>query len=304
MTTQTSTAAPPISVVVASKVGPPFIDQCLNSLECEARELGAEVIVVTSQDESYMRRLAGAFPWVRVVNTSEKEVPALRRRGVEEAKSEWVAIIEEHCAARGDWLHRAVAALSNGRYSAAGGPIVDDNYDTLRDWVVYFCEYNSAMPPAPRGETRDLNDANIAYPRSVLMEHRELLDQGYWPMTLHGHLLAKGHRFVSVPDMVVYHRGPFQFAYYLGQRYLFSRAYTGVRAQRKAALWRLTYLIAAPLIPFMLLARMARNVFSKGCRSRQFILALPLTITALVVLVAGEWVGCLLGPGDALSRVE
>jgi hypothetical protein len=36
----------------------------------------------------------------------------------------------------------------------------------------------------------------------------------------------------------------------------------------------------------------------------KFIRALPLLGSALVVFVAGEWVGCVLGPGDALSKVE
>ena len=159
-----------------------------------------------------------------------KKVPALRRRGVEEATCELVAIIEEHCSANSDWLRQAVAAHSIGDYGAVGGPIVDYSYDRLRDWVVYFCEYNGALPPVLKGETAHLNDANIAYRRQLLIDHVHLLDDGYWPMTLHATLLAEGTKFLSVPEMVVYHRGPFDFGYYLRQRYLFSRAFAGVRA--------------------------------------------------------------------------
>ena len=104
--------------------------------------------------------------------------------------------------------------------------------------------------------------------------------------------------------MVVQHRGPFPFGYYLGQRFLFSRAYTGVRAQNQSMLWRLTYLAAGPVMPLVLLARKARTVWAKRCRVKEFVFALPLTLVALVVFVAGEWIGCLLGPGDALSNVE
>ena len=56
--------------------------------------------------------------------------------------------------------------------------------------------------------------------------------------------------------------------------------------------------------PALLLVRMTRTVFRKRCRVPHFIRALPLTVAALAVLVAGEWIGCLLGPGDALSEVE
>jgi len=294
-----------ISVVVASKVGPPFIDQCLASIENEVKALGAEAIVVAAGPATYASRIAAEYPWARVIHAAGLEkVPALRRRGVEEATGELVAVIEEHCSAGGDWLHHALAAHSKGEYGAVGGAISDHDYDRLRDWVVYFCEYNRSLPPAPKGETDDLNDANIAYRRGLLLDHAHLLDDGYWPMTLHPTLRDKGIKFLSVPEMMVYHRGPFDFGYYLRQRFWFSRAFAGVRARGRSPVWRLAYLLGAPLIPVMLLGRMTQKVLEKRCRVRQFVLSLPLTIPALVVLVAGEWAGCLLGPGDALSKVE
>ena len=60
----------------------------------------------------------------------------------------------------------------------------------------------------------------------------------------------------------------------------------------------------AGILPLFLLARIASTVFSKRCRVGKFVQALPLLGPAVVVLVAGEWVGCVLGPGDALSKVE
>ena len=294
-----------ISVIIASKVGAPFIDQCLESIKGEVIQLGAEVIVIAAGEETYSARIAADFPWARVVHAPDlTRVPALRRRGVEEATGEVVAVIEEHCSAGEEWLRQALAAHSRGAYGAVGGAISDYDYERRRDWVVYFCEYSGSLPPAPTGETDNLNDANIAYRRSLLVDHLDLLDDGYWPMILHPRLREKGIRLLSVPDMVVYHRGPFRFGYYLRQRFLFSRAFAGVRAQRQSPWRRLAYLVGAPLIPVLLLGRMTQKVFAKRCRVRQFILTLPLTVPALVVLVAGEWVGCLLGPGDALSKVE
>ena len=90
----TSTNTPKISVVIASKVGPPFIDQCLKSIEKETKELGAEAIVVIPEGNSDAARIATEFPWTRVIKASEREVPALRGRGVDEARGELVAVIE------------------------------------------------------------------------------------------------------------------------------------------------------------------------------------------------------------------
>lgn len=155
---------PKISVVIASKVGAPFIDQCVDSVRAEAEALDAEVIVVAAGETGYAARLAADFPWARIIHAPDlRKVPALRRRGVEEAKGEYIAVIEEHCSAKDDWLATALAAHARGRFAAVGGPIADFDYDNVPDWVVYFLEYNSALPPAPRGETADLHDVNIVY---------------------------------------------------------------------------------------------------------------------------------------------
>ncbi|HET9763349.1 MAG TPA: glycosyltransferase [Casimicrobiaceae bacterium] len=296
---------PQISVIVASKVGAPFVDQCLASIRAEVEGLDAETIVVAAGDRDYAERLAGGYRWARVIHAPElRKVPALRRRGVEEASGDFVAIIEEHCSAGEGWLRKAVAAHARGMYAAVGGPVADFDYDRLPDWAVYFMEYNSALPPWTAGETAQLQDVNIMYRREALTAHLDLLGEGYWPMTLHPTLLAEGARFLSVPDMLVHHRGPFAFAYYLRQRYLFSRAFAGVRARGQSAARRWAYLLGGPVVPFFLLARMGASVVRKRCRVGKFLRALPLLGPALVVLVAGEWVGCLLGPGDALSDVE
>lgn len=305
MSQTNSTEGPTLSVVIASKVGPPFIDDCLASLEKEAETLNAEVIVVACGSRDYAERIRQKFAWVNVIHRTEREgVPSLRRCGVEQANGHIVAIIEEHCLAANDWLHKALAAHSEGDYSAVGGPVMDYGYQRLRDWVVYFCEYSNSLPPAPTGEIQNLNGANIAYKRRTLIQHMDLLGEGYWEASLHPALSAEGGKFLSMPDMVVYHRGPFDFGYYLRQRYLFSRAFAGARAKMLPTSRRLTYILAAPLVPGMLLARMAGRIWEKRCHVGKFARSLPLIIPALMVFVAGEWVGYLVGPGDALSKVE
>jgi glycosyltransferase involved in cell wall biosynthesis len=70
------------SIVIASKVGAPFIDQCLDSVRSQAQALDAEVIVVAAGAAGYAARLAADYPWARIVHAPEtRKVPALRRRG-------------------------------------------------------------------------------------------------------------------------------------------------------------------------------------------------------------------------------
>jgi hypothetical protein len=223
---------------------------------------------------------------------------------VEAATGEIIAVIEEHCIAAPDWLTRAIEAHAGGEYGVVGGPVVDDTYVRLRDWTVYFLEYNGYLPPWQEGEQHDLGSANIAYSRSLLLKYQEFLSGGYWEAGLHPRLMANGVKFRSVPEMKVHHRGPFDYGYYLQQRYWFSRAFAGCRASQMPASKKMAYFLASPFVPFLLLARMSKRVLDRHCRPGKFAQSVPLLLPALFVYVAGEFVGYLAGPGEALSKVE
>jgi glycosyltransferase involved in cell wall biosynthesis len=294
---------PVVSVVIASIVGPPFIDDCLASVFAQKDAPAFEVIVVDCRGPENVARLRRGFPQARFVELDKREtVPQLRRIGVEHAQGGIVAVIEEHCVAAEDWLSTLVSAFSS-EYVAVGGPI-EFRGGRLRDWITYFIEYNSYLPPWPEGDAWKLADANVGYRREVLTANLDSLSGGYWEATLHHKLLSEGARFCSVPGLIVYHRGPFDYGYYLRQRYLFSRAFAGARRTNLSAPKRVIYLLAAPAIPFVLLARTASRVFAKGCHPGKFVACLPLIVPAMTIYVVGEWMGYAFGPGRALMEVE
>src|SRR5215831_3384244 len=94
-----------LSVIIASCVGAPFISRCLQSLEGECVAAGVECLVIDRAGADVADAIERDFPWVTVIRRPAGEsVPDLRRYGISVAKSEYVAIIEEHCVARGDWI--------------------------------------------------------------------------------------------------------------------------------------------------------------------------------------------------------
>jgi Glycosyl transferase family 2 len=296
--------APRISVVIASVVGPPFIDECLASVFAQVGAPPFEAIVVDCRGAENITRLRTRFPRARFVEVPKREtVPHLRRLGVEQGRGEIIAIIEEHCLATPSWLATVSSAFVPG-YVAVGGPVAFRDDGRLRDWITYFIEYNSYLPPWPEGDTFNLSGANLAYQREVLQSNLDLLSHGYWEATLHPKLLAEGGKFRSVPEMVVYHRGPFGYLYYLRQRYLFSRAFAGARRPTLSLAQRVAYLLAAPAVPVLLLARMGARVHAKQCHEKKFLLTLPLIVPAVTTYVLGEWMGYMFGPGRALMEVE
>ncbi len=296
--------SPSVSVVIASIVGAPFIDDCLASVFAQKNAPNFEVIVVDCRGSENVSRLSKRFPEARFIQLQKREtVPQLRRIGVEQARGEIVAIIEEHCLAAENWLAALSAAFSSN-YVAVGGPVDFRQDSRLRDWITYFVEYNSYLPPWADGDTLNVGSANAAYKRETLLSNLAVLNDGYWEATLHPKLLAEGKKFRSVPSMIVYHRGPFDYFYYLRQRYLFSRAFSGARRRTISAAQRTFYLLAAPAIPLLLLSRIASRVFARKCYPNKFLLSLPLLIPAMTSYVAGEWMGYAFGPGRALMEVE
>ncbi len=298
--------APTLSVVIASGAGGEFLFRCLESLEEQAKRLGAELIVVDRCGEATRRRIQQRHPSVRVQAFPGQErpsVPQLRASGVDAARGDIVAIIEEHCVAPSDWIERILDEFQPND-TAIGGPILDSDYRRLRDWVVYFSEYHNDLPPWAPGERTWLNDANIAYRRRHLIDHRECLGESYWTIVLHPRLVRGSHRLRAVPEMGVRHTGPFDYGYYLRQRYLLSRVWGGTQRNRVGVVRRLIHLAAAPILPLFLLARFAHRVHASPRLRRRFVFALPLLVPVVITLTWGEWLGYLVGPGKASQEVE
>lgn len=295
-----------VSVVIASGAGGEFLFRCLDSLREQALQQKVEIIVVDRCGYPTLGRLRDKYSFVTVLQAASDprpSVPELRMQGVKQARGDIVAIIEEHCVAPPHWLQIIRSSFQDGDV-AIGGPILDNSFDRVRDWVVYFSEYHNYLPPWPDGERYMLNGANIAYRRERLLEHKDVLGSGYWEVVLHPRLAKEGGVFRSVPRMGVYHTGPFDYGYYLGQRYLLSRVWGGTQREKVSFAKRLAYLIPAPLFPFFLLARIAHRVFTSGHRVGKFLVALPLLTPVTIAYVWGEWLGYLCGVGDALERVE
>lgn len=296
---------PIVSVVIASGAGDDFLPRCLESLQDQVTERNTELIVVDRCGGSTAERIERLFPQATLVRADfdqRPSVPQLRAIGVSRAQGDVVAIIEEHCVAAADWLDAIRTSWQEGD-AAIGGPIEDDNYQRVFDWVVYFSEYHNYLPPWTDGERYMLNGANIAYHRSKLLRHQDILASGFWEVVLHP-LLAQEGRFRSVSSMGVRHTGPFGYRYYLQQRYLLSRVWGGMQRKKEKLAKRLAYLTLAPIFPILLLARIARRVFASGQHRKKFLIALPLLILVVLAYVWGEWLGYLLGAGDALERVE
>ena len=286
-----------------------MIDECLEHLERQTANIPAEILVADITGEQTVQRIRQRFPKTIVLPFAEKRsIPELRAAALQQSKGDIVAVIEDHCNVTPDWFERIVKAHGeNPNCVAVGGAVENGSRERLVDWAVFFTEYNAFMPPLPRGVTNGITGNNVSYKRAAFEgwpDAAEMLSGGFWETTLHPRLLERGEKFFLEPDILVSHKKHFPFAYFSSQRFVYSRYYAGLLAQKMSLPGRAARGVASFALPPLLLYRIVRGVTAKGGRTRELIQTIPLLAVFTAIWGMGEVVGCFFGPGDSLKDIE
>ncbi len=295
---------PELSVVIASVNGWALLEPTLRALDAQPERDRLEILVVETVGGETRERLRRHQPAVVLVEVAEKStIPKLRYRGIQQARGELIAILEDHGEVGPDWAGQVLKAHSEGDWGAVGGA-VENGQGGLVNWAAFFCEYTTYMRPIAEGPCGDLPGNNIAYRRPHLMKHARVLDEGKWESWINDRLRADGVPLRSTNRMVVRHIKTFRLGHFLAQRFHFARSFAGMRRADQSAARRLIYGFGSLALPALLLARVTRRVMAKRRHLGKFAASLPLVATFLTIGAVGEMVGYLFGPGRSLERVE
>jgi glycosyltransferase involved in cell wall biosynthesis len=291
---------PPLSVVVASVNGLPYLAECLDALRSRCPE--AEVIVADWTDGRTREEIRIRWPGVRLIPFERAtSIPELRAAGIRAARAPYVAVIEDHCVVRDGWAERILAAHRAG-HAVVGGP-VHNGALRIRDWAAFLCEYSAHMDPVPEGSVPTMVGMNVSYDRESIAAMRELLEAGRWESWLHPHLQRNGFRFHSDPGIAVDHVKEFGVREFLSQRYHYARSHAGMRNPELG--WRRPlYALGSPLLIPLLYLRIARDVLRKRRYAGRLVAATPLLVLYLGAWALGEAVGYTLGGGRSILRVR
>ena len=296
--------APLTCAVVIAWVNPyPLLKPGLLALLANARHPN-EIIVVTRHDLETQRLLSADFPQVRLLSQPfDATIPALRATGIHASSSSVVMVTEDHCTPVADWVERAIRAVRDG-CDVVSGPVENASTTRLRDWAAFLTEYSGVVRPSVRGVVNGVPGNNVAYRRHVAEKVARTLDEGLWESFALPSLEKRGAIFSFDPDMVVKHARPFDFGYFLSQRYHFCRAFAGMRVGSMPGSKRWIYVCASLALPVILFWRALRNLLERRRLIGRFLICSPLILFYFVVGALGEMAGYAFGATDSLRYVE
>jgi hypothetical protein len=276
---------------------------CLEALDAQRREVQLEVIVVNRLGASVREALPRLFSAVRILDVpADTTIPEMRAAAFQAATGRAVAVIEDHVIVPPGWARQMLDTMATGK-PVVGGSVENAATGTLMDWAAFLCEYSHCLPPMESGSVTWLTGNNVAYAKELLDSHRDIVEAGRWEMHLHEALRAEGVELHCRPEIVVGHKKHYTFGEYLSQRYLYARSYAGARVSGAPLPKRLAYGLAALALPPLLFYRTVTRIARKRRHTGMLVKSLPLIVTFVVSWGAGEVVGYVLGPGDALSKV-
>lgn len=281
-----------LSIVVASCNAVVSIRDCLGCLVQQVDQR-IELIVVDNSDDGSTEIVRADFPQIQLMTRPKSAlINELWSAGIRQSSGAIVALTTAHCVPAHDWIKQVLEGhLAEAEAAGVGGTIDGDPAGSLIDWAVCFCRYNHFLPPLSASEVDDIPADNASYKRAPLFRHEAQWRDGFWEPQLHRALAQEGQALRIAPAMLVRHRHSYNFSGFMMQRFLHGQKYGSWRASTLNPMKRMLMLVAAPLIPFVLLQRTARRVLGKGRHQQKFILAIPLVTAFFIAWACGEATG-------------
>lgn len=284
-----------LSVIVASQNAETTIEKCLSSLQLQNRDNGTEIIVVDNSTDRSAQIAEKKFPDVQLIKIPDPRlIPELWAVGLARASGEVVATTTAHCIPDAQWISE-VLRQHESTYAGIGGAIENVQPASPIHWAVYFCRYTPYMLPFSPHPVEQIPGDNGSYKRWVLEECANLIKDGFWETVVNAQLRKDGHSLLLTPMLRVYHGRSFGLWTFCRQRLLLGRIFGAERASTASFTRRLVYIAFSPLIPFVFLGKIVRQVINKGRHQREFLLSLPALVLFVLCWSLGEFLGYLQG---------
>ena len=295
----------PLSVVIGTGEGWPYVRELVDSLRGDAESVAAEILVADGSDNPapLPEEIGEHVRWLQRPGASVFELYAL---GMAEACGTIVALTEDHAMPRPGWMKAVMDAHAQHPEAAAiGGAIENGSPDALLEWASYFTTQGPHMAPlGDREVSMTTNEANVSYKRGAIERHDPNEGLGFMAI-LYNRRLAEAGEILRVDDrMVVDHFETVGLRWTTSIHYHNGRTISGFRRSRGMATEDWARMAAAFMLPAWRVSRVVRTGLSKGRLRRELVLSTPLALWLEYVQGTGHLMGYLLGAGDSPSHLR
>ncbi len=258
--------------------------------------------MVSATRDGQAAEIARAMPEVTLLRGDTGALaPALWRDGLLATRSPLVAFSTTSMIPSTGWLDAMIERLEATGAAGVGGPIEPAETLGTIDRAVYLLRYlNYHRPLAGERDPEPPGD-NALYRRDRLHGLESILAHGFWESEIHRVLRFRGERLTMAGAGVVAYQGGTRFGPTLAQRFRHARRYGSTRGAELGASARWLRAAASPIVPAVMLRRIAKTLQELGHSWAPWIPALPGLAILLTAWAAGESLG-ILAPRSSSER--
>lgn len=211
--------------------------------------------------------------------------------GLGRATGDVVAFTDSTTELLPGWRDAIESAFAGGA-RVIGGPVVPATPRSLRSWAGFLMEYVPHAVAPYTSATGDVSGNNVAYAASLLEDFRA---GPVWKNVVNGRLSERGIRPTVVHGMRVSVRKSYGWRALSWDRIGHGRQFAIQRSATWTVTRRVAWALAAPLLPFVLFARLAAAAGRDATLRRKFVASAPAVLAAALCWSVGEAAGYLGG---------
>ena len=296
---------PPLSIVIGTTEGWPYVERLLGTIRSDAELVGAEIVFTDGSGRpAPLRDVLG--PNVRWLSSGSTDIFTLFAEGIRAARGEIIATTEDHALPHPGWCAAILRAHAEHPEAAAiGGAIENGSRASLTDWGSYFITQGPHM--APLGNRRvpmTTNEANVSYKRRVVEELDDNDGLGFMAILFNRQLAANGE-ILRVDDRIVVDH--FETVGFKGTSVIHfhnGRVISGFLRERGMTTDDWVRMAAAMLLPAWRTARAVRLGLAKGRLRRELLASAPVALWLDYCGGVGHLVGYVTGVGDSRRHLR
>ena len=254
-------SAPYVSVVIPAYHSEATIAHTLEALRRQTYRNFETIVVDSSSDEKTAQVVRERFPEVTLHRSQQRLLPhAARNAGVELAGGDLLVFTDPDCVAAPVWLE-LLASVSERGHTVVGGAIELEG-GGWPERGIHLSKFALWVPDAPRGSRPDLATANVLWTRSAWERFGPFPGEIWCGDTeISWRARRAGVELYFEPAAVVRHAHTTGLRAFFRERRIRGEDFARMRArvERWSRLGAGVHLLAAPLVPFLLLGRSLRS---------------------------------------------